>query len=63
MISRWILGFLQIHPKYEFQENREYHIRKIWEFTPVIIFVISPQKWQFGLENESFEISPNSARS
>jgi len=32
-------------------------IVKIREFTLVIIFVIFPQKWQFRLKNENFEIS------
>ena len=35
-------------------------IVKIEESTLVIIFVIFPQKWQFRLKNESFEISRNS---
>ena len=34
---------------------------KIQEFILVIIFVIFPQKLQFRLENEIFEISRNSA--
>ena len=34
---------------------------KILEFILVIIIVIFIQKWQFRLENESFEISRNSA--
>jgi len=46
-----------------FQKNRENHIQKFWEFTLVIMFVISPQKYQLRLENESLEISRNSAYS
>ena len=34
---------------------------KIQEFILVIIFVIFPQKLQFTLENEIFEISRNRA--
>ena len=34
---------------------------KIREFNLIKIFVIFPQKWQFRLENENFEISRNSA--
>ena len=48
-----------------FQENLENHMKgefvKIQEFTLVIIFVIFDKKWQFRLENESFEISQNSS--
>ena len=32
-------------------------IVKIQEFNLVIIFVIFPQKWQFRLKNENFEMS------
>ena len=42
-------------------ENHIYgELVKIWECTLVIIFLIFPQKWQFRLENESFENSWNS---
>ena len=48
-----------------FQKSRENHIKdefvKIQEFTLVIIFVISPQKWLSRLENQNSEISRNSA--
>ena len=48
-----------------FVKNLKIHIKgefvKIQELTLIIIFVIFPQKWQFRLEMESFEISRNSA--
>ena len=48
-----------------FRKNRENHIQgefvKIREFTQIINFAFSPQKWQIYVENKNFEISRNSA--
>ena len=45
-----------------FAKNFENHKNlKIQEFTLVLNLVSFPQKWQFRLKNESFEISGNSS--
>ena len=43
-----------------FENNVYGEFVKNWEFTLVMTYVIFSQKWQLGLKNESFEISPNS---
>ena len=44
-----------------FENRMKGGLVKVEEFTLVMIYVIFPQKWQFRLKNESFEISRNSA--
>ena len=51
-----MVGFVKICENHLYGE-----FVKILELTLVIIFEIFPQKWQFRLKNEIFEISRNSA--